>query len=126
MVGGEYELFSDARLGVTYTHRYLNRALEDMSRDEANTYFIGNPGYGIASDFPKAVRNYDAITVYFDKAYANTWLFKASYTLSRLYGNYAGPSHSEPWTSGSAGRCRTSSCISSFRRKISKRPMRPR
>lgn len=90
VVGGEYELFSDARLGVTYTHRYLNRALEDMSRDEANTYFIGNPGYGIASDFPKAVRNYDAITVYFDKAYANTWLFKASYTLSRLYGNYAG------------------------------------
>lgn len=90
VLGGEYEIFSDARLGVTYTHRYLNTAIEDMSRDEANTYFIGNPGYGIAKDFPKAVRNYDAMTLYFQKSYANTWLVTASYTLSRLYGNYAG------------------------------------
>ncbi|APR77795.1 Trehalose synthase [Minicystis rosea] len=90
VVGGEYEVFSDARVGVTYTHRYLNKAIEDMSRDEANTYFLGNPGYGIAKDFPKAVRNYDAMTVYFTKNYSNTWLLQASYTLSRLYGNYAG------------------------------------
>jgi outer membrane receptor protein involved in Fe transport len=90
VVGGEYEIFSDARLGISYTHRYLNKAIEDMSRDEGNTYFIGNPGYGIAKDFPKAVRNYDAMTLYFQKNYANTWLFNASYTLSRLYGNYAG------------------------------------
>jgi hypothetical protein len=90
VVGGEYEIFSDARLGVTYTHRYMNNVIEDMSRDEANTYFIGNPGYGIAKDFPKATRNYDALTLYFQKAYANTWLLQASYTLSRLYGNYAG------------------------------------
>jgi hypothetical protein len=90
VVGGEYEIFADARLGLTYTHRDLHRAIEDMSRDEANTYFIGNPGYGIATDFPKAVRNYDAGTVYFQKTYANTWLLIASYTLSRLYGNYSG------------------------------------
>lgn len=90
VVGGEYEIFSDARLGVQYTHRYLNKAIEDMSRDEANTYFIGNPGYGIAKDFPEAVRNYDGLTVYFQKNYSDTWLLQASYTLSRLYGNYAG------------------------------------
>lgn len=90
VIGGEYEIFADARLGLSYTHRELHRAVEDMSRDEANTYFIGNPGYGIASDFPKAVRNYDAGTVYLQKTYANTWLLTASYTLSRLYGNYAG------------------------------------
>jgi outer membrane receptor protein involved in Fe transport len=90
VVGGEYEVFENARVGVSYTHRYLNKAIEDMSRDEANTYFIGNPGFGIAKDFPKAVRNYDAMTVYFTKNYSNTWLFNASYTLSRLYGNYAG------------------------------------
>jgi len=90
VVGGEYEVFSDARLGVQYTHRYLNKAIEDMSRDEANTYFIGNPGYGIAKDFPQAVRNYDAMNLYFQKTYSNTWLVQASYTLSRLYGNYAG------------------------------------
>jgi outer membrane receptor protein involved in Fe transport len=89
-IGGEYEVFSDARIGLSYTHRYLNKAMEDMSRDEANTYFIGNPGYGIAKDFPKATRNYDALNVYFTKTYSNTWLVQASYTLSRLYGNYAG------------------------------------
>ncbi len=95
MVGGEYEIFSDARLGLTYTHRYLNRAIEDMSRDEANTYFIGNPGYGIASDFPKAIRNYDAVTVFFQKNFANNWLANVSYTASYLRGNYGGLFRSE-------------------------------
>jgi Carboxypeptidase regulatory-like domain/TonB dependent receptor len=90
VVGGEYEIIPDARVGITYTHSYLNRAIEDMSRDEANTYFIGNPGYGIASDFPKAERNYDAGTIFFQKAFANTWLAQVSYTLSSLRGNYSG------------------------------------
>ena len=90
VVGGEYEIFADARVGLTYTHRYLNRAIEDMSRDEANTYFLGNPGYGIAADFPKAVRNYDAVTVFFQKNFSNNWLTTASYTASSLRGNYAG------------------------------------
>jgi outer membrane receptor protein involved in Fe transport len=90
VVGGEYEIFSDARVGLTYTHRYLNRAMEDMSRDEANTYFLGNPGYGIAADFPKAVRDYDAVTAFFQKNFSNNWLAIASYTASSLRGNYAG------------------------------------
>jgi hypothetical protein len=90
VVGGEYEIFPDARVTVSYMHREMHRVVEDMSRDEANTYFIGNPGYGIASDFPKAVRNYDALTVAFTKMYSNTWLVTASYVLSRLYGNYSG------------------------------------
>ena len=62
VVGGEYEIFSDARLGVSYTHRDMIHVVEDMSNDEAKTYFVGNPGYGIASGFPKATRNYDAFT----------------------------------------------------------------
>lgn len=90
VLGGEYEIFPDARLGLTWTHRVLNRAMEDMSRDEASTYFIGNPGFGIAKDFPKAIRDYDALTVSFQKAFANTWLAQASYTVSWLRGNYSG------------------------------------
>jgi len=90
VVGGEYEIFSDARVGLTYTHRYLNRAIEDMSRDEASTYFLGNPGYGSSTDFPKAVRDYDAVTVFFQKNFSNNWLANASYTASYLRGNYAG------------------------------------
>jgi hypothetical protein len=90
MVGGEYELIQDGRLGATYTHRNLNNVIEDMSRDEGTTYFIGNPGMGIASDFPKATRNYDAVTVYFSKAFSDLWQAQVSYTWSSLWGNYAG------------------------------------
>jgi outer membrane receptor protein involved in Fe transport len=89
-VGGEYQIIEDATLGVRYTKRYMNYVVEDMSRDEANTYFIGNPGYGIAKDFPKARRDYDAVTFYFTKAFAHQWLAQASYTLSYLRGNWAG------------------------------------
>ena len=42
--GGEYEILPDGRLGLNYTHRYMDAVIEDMSRDEATTYFIGNPG----------------------------------------------------------------------------------
>jgi len=75
---------------VLYTKRWMNNVIEDMSRDEAQTYFIGNPGSGIAKDFPEAVRNYDALTVYFMKEFSECWLLQGSYTLSWLDGNYAG------------------------------------
>ncbi len=90
VVGGEYEVFQDARIGVNYTKRWMNRVIEDMSRDEATTYFIGNPGYGAAKDFPKAERDYDAVNFVFTKSFSNTWLAQASYTVSFLRGNYAG------------------------------------
>jgi hypothetical protein len=90
VVGGEYELIPGGRAGLTYQHRWLNRVIEDMSRDEAVTYFIGNPGYGIAKDFPKGRRIYDAVILYFDKRFAQNWLVSGSYTLSWLRGNIAG------------------------------------
>jgi hypothetical protein len=88
--GAEYEIFANARLGASYIHRSLGTVVEDMSRDEGATYFIGNPGEGIASEFPKAKRNYDAVTVYLDKSFADQWLANISYTYSKLRGNYAG------------------------------------
>lgn len=90
VVGAEYEVLPDARVGASYTKRYMNHVIEDMSRDEANTYFIGNPGFGIAKDFPEATRNYDAVTVYFNKTFSDLWLGQLSYTWSKLEGNYAG------------------------------------
>jgi hypothetical protein len=89
-VGGEYEVFANARVGLQYTKRYQNRVIEDMSRDEAQTYFIGNPGYGIATDFPKPKRDYDAFTVYFQKTFKDLWLAQVSYTASYLRGNWSG------------------------------------
>jgi hypothetical protein len=88
--GGEYEILEDARLGLAYTRRWLNQFIEDMSNDGLQTYFLSNPGYGMASDFPKAVRNYDALSLYFSKSFSHGWLATASYTLSSLRGNISG------------------------------------
>ena len=39
------------------TRSAAQSTIEDMSRDEAQTYFLGNPGHGIARDFTKAERS---------------------------------------------------------------------
>jgi outer membrane receptor protein involved in Fe transport len=88
--GAEYEIITDGRLGATYTKRWIENVIEDMSFDEGQSYFIGNPGYGLAPSFPKATRDYDAVTVYFTKSFSDGWLAQASYTWSSLRGNYNG------------------------------------
>ena len=90
VLGGELEVLPNGRIGVSYTKRWMNHVIEDMSRDEGATYFIGNPGHGIAEDFPEGERDYDAVTFYFQKAFADTWLAQASYTVSYLRGNLPG------------------------------------
>ena len=90
VAGAEYEILANARLGLNYTYRNLVRAVEDMSNDEANTYFIGNPGEGIADTFPKATRTFHAVTVSFTKTFSDLWQAQVSYTWSRLTGNYDG------------------------------------
>ncbi|GMU00880.1 TonB-dependent receptor [Corallococcus caeni] len=90
VVGGEYELLANTRLGASYTHRDMNKVIEDMSRDDGNTYFLGNPGSGFAKEFPTPQRDYDAVTVYLNRTFTDGWLAQASYTWSRLYGNYPG------------------------------------
>ncbi|WP_394820520.1 TonB-dependent receptor domain-containing protein [Pendulispora albinea] len=88
--GGEYELIKNGRVGVTYVRRWMNNIVEDMSVDEGSTFFIGNPGKGIAKSFPEAKRDYDAGTFHFMKNFADGWLAQASYTLSWLRGNISG------------------------------------
>ncbi len=91
VAGAEYEVVRNGRLGMSYMRRRLNAAIEDMSRDEGFTFFIGNPGLGIAkNDFPQASRKYDAVTVYFSKSFSELWMTQASYTYSNLRGNYSG------------------------------------
>ncbi|RYZ13589.1 MAG: TonB-dependent receptor, partial [Myxococcaceae bacterium] len=43
-----------------------------------------------AKEFPTPVRDYDAVTVYLNRTFTEGWLAQASYTWSRLYGNYPG------------------------------------
>ena len=44
LLGGEYQLMRDLKLGVYYHHRALGRVIEDVSTDGAATYVIANPG----------------------------------------------------------------------------------
>src|SRR4030095_10275749 len=91
LVGGlEVEVLKEARIGLSYTRRWLNHWVEDMSRDNAQSFFVGNPGFGIAADFPKVERRYDAVTAFFHKSFSSSWLAQLSYTWSKLRGNHSG------------------------------------
>ena len=90
VLGAQYDVIANLRAGVDYTRRWLNYVIEDMSRDEAQTYFLGNPGYGIASDFPKATRNYDAVMFSIHRTFSENWQADFSYTVAWLRGNISG------------------------------------
>jgi hypothetical protein len=44
LLGTEYQLAEDIKIGVTYQNRRLGRVIEDVSTDGAQTYLIANPG----------------------------------------------------------------------------------
>ena len=98
--GVEHELGRNFLLAGRYTHKQVDRAIEDVGvfNDQGSeAYIIGNPGYGLVcevadlSGYPcaKAERKYDAVEVRVDKR-ATNYFFNASYTWSRLFGNYSG------------------------------------
>jgi hypothetical protein len=88
--GGEYEVLPDARAGLSYTRRWLDRWVEDMGPFVGQPGYAGNPGFGLGTMFPKASRNYDAVTLFLVKNFSQSWLAQASYTASWLRGNYSG------------------------------------
>ncbi len=108
-LGVEREVGRNMAVGVRYIHKQVDIAIEDVGQLDAQgneIYTIGNPGFGAAAsvflengtrvaDFPKAVRDYDALELTFDKRLSDRWQYRASYTLSRLYGNYSGLSQSD-------------------------------
>ncbi|MBK9071041.1 MAG: TonB-dependent receptor [Myxococcales bacterium] len=44
VLGGEYEVAPDFKMGLTYVHRSLPRVIEDISTDGGFNYLITNPG----------------------------------------------------------------------------------
>jgi hypothetical protein len=93
-------------LGARYVHKNLVRAIEDVGVNVVGVgtqYYIANPGEGITLSlndpaipaFPKAKRDYDALEVTLERRFNNRWGLSASYTLSRLYGNYSGLASSD-------------------------------
>ena len=97
-----------------YVRKDLLKAIEDigvLDKDENEQYVIGNPGFGLTRKdplgiydgktpkggflVPKAVRQYDAVEFRLDGKYFNKFNGMASYTWSRLYGNYSGSANSD-------------------------------
>src|SRR5262249_14192364 len=110
----EHALTSRLSAAVRYTRKDLLRAVEDIGVLDANGNFvslIGNPGFGRTRNdtqhiydgktpdgkeflVPKAVRQYDGVEFRLQGQWARYFL-SASYTYSRLYGNYSGPANSD-------------------------------
>jgi outer membrane receptor protein involved in Fe transport len=104
--GFEHELSSHFLLSGRYSHKKVDRAVEDIgfsSPTGSEAFIIGNPGEGLAAevgtDFGfiplKAERKYDAVEVRLDKRFSKNYYFNANYTWSRLFGNYSGLASSD-------------------------------
>ncbi|MEJ7847434.1 MAG: TonB-dependent receptor [Pyrinomonadaceae bacterium] len=104
-IGFERELMANTLFSARYTHKQLDRAIEDVGVFNAGgseAYIIGNPGRGLVCEISteggqpciEAEREYDALEVRIDKR-ASKWFFNGSYTFSRLFGNYSGLASSD-------------------------------
>lgn len=104
--GFERELWGSFLLSGRYSHKQVDRAVEDIgfsSPTGSEAFIIGNPGEGLAAkvgtDFGfiplKAERRYDAVEVRLDKRFSKNYYFNSSYTWSRLFGNYSGLASSD-------------------------------
>ncbi len=112
ILGFDYQIRPDFKVGVSMHYRALGRTIEDLSFDGANTYIIANPGDwtgvpapGLNPDFspnykqtyffPKPTRIYKALQLTAVKRFSNNWQLGGSYVLSRLEGNYEGASSND-------------------------------
>jgi len=106
-IGLDHELSNIMSVGVRYTHKWLNRAIEDVGVIDpvlgAEIFYIANPGEGIGAfplgpeypQTPKAKRSYDGIDISFNRRLHNNWSLNTSLLFSRLWGNYTGLSNGQ-------------------------------
>jgi hypothetical protein len=104
--GAEKKVAENISLSVRVVNKHLIRTIEDVGvlvPGFGEQYFYDNPGFGytlpvseggkfedIYPRTPKAQRDYWGVTVSVDKRLSNNWMGGASYTWSRLEGNYSG------------------------------------
>jgi hypothetical protein len=115
-ISTDYAITPTTVLSARYTHNSVDRVIEDVGTLTAagEKYYIANPGFGItvapgtwAAGFPptpKARRNYDAVEFRADKRFSRGYSFSASYTVSRLWGNYSGLASSDEPNADGVGR----------------------
>ena len=106
VAGLEHQARPGLLLGARYVHKQIDRTVEDIGSLDAaynELYTVGNPGFGRATfvypgvRMPKAVRDYDAFEVSIRRPVAGPWGFGATYSWSRLFGNYSGLSQSDEY-----------------------------
>jgi hypothetical protein len=113
-IGLEHQLFKNMIVTARYSHKKVDRAVEDVGAVNSvgsEAYVIGNPGTGLActvatsfgTPCTKAERKYDALELRADKRLNNHYFFNVSYTYSKLFGNYSGLASSDELT-GANGR----------------------
>lgn len=104
-IGLEHQLGNNFLLAGRFTHKQIDRAIEDVgvfNAQGSEAYIIGNPGFGLVCEISnsanlpcaKAARDYDAVEFRVDKR-ATSYFFNGSYTWSRLVGNYSGLASSD-------------------------------
>jgi hypothetical protein len=110
-LGLDRELSSTMSLGVRYSRKRFDRAIEDTGVSVpgiGEVFRITNPGEGIGEnvlrDFagctncpnqPKPTRNYDGVEIRLNKRLSNRWAATTTYLYSRLRGNYSGLTSSD-------------------------------
>jgi hypothetical protein len=113
-VGLDHQIATRLVAGVRYTRKTLIRSIDDigvLDAQDNEVYLIGNAGYGLTRDtssvygqktpngkeflVPKATRDYDGLEFSVRGQAARNLNINASYTYSRLYGNYAGLANSD-------------------------------
>src|SRR6266566_2372763 len=124
VAGVDWAITPNWGLDTRYARKRLDWAIEDIGITDNLGFYIGNPGTafgdllhraasgsGITQPLcpacpaqPGAIRNYDGLEFRLHKRPgAGKWWGAINYTYSRLYGNYAGLTNSDP-TDGSGGR----------------------
>jgi hypothetical protein len=115
--GVEYQLAGSV-IRVGYVHNQVIRAIEDLGAIDANgneVYYYGNPGEGATTitppsgatkqviPTPKPDRRYDGVEFAWTRRFSRGYFINASYTFSRLYGNYAGTQSTDEITLPTTG-----------------------
>ncbi|MDP9171633.1 MAG: TonB-dependent receptor [Acidobacteriota bacterium] len=128
--GVDWAITPNWTLETRYTRKRLDRTIEDMAITDNLGFYIGNPGSSFAdflhrpvvipdnsgnnylttvpfrAECPKvvpAIRRYDGLEFRLSNRGTGHWFGAMSYTYSKLTGNYAGLTNSDP-TDGGGGR----------------------
>ncbi len=127
MVAGlDWALSPTMSFETRYSRKRLDNTIEDMSITDNLGFYIGNPGSAFADVLHRpvsldpnaplvgpfcaecpgpvpAIRDYDGLEFRLTKQAGSRWFGTVSYTWSRLNGNYAGLTNTDP-TDGNGGR----------------------